>query len=273
VTALLAGAAVALAVLGAADLAVVLRGRVAGRPARASPVARLLARIGRGFGGRAPRGLAARIAAAGLHVPASDVMAIKAGAGVTGLAAGVVLAPAAPGRSGVLLVAAAPLAGFLGPDAWLRRRTHARAAAMEAELAGLLDLLRVALAAGLSPQRALAEVGRRHPGVLAAELRAAAARVALGTPTAHALAELERRCPAAGVHVLVAGLRRAERHGAPLGPALEAQAAQARARSTQRTAEAAARAAPQIQLVVALLLVPSVLLLVAAALVPALTGG
>ena len=37
-----------------------------------------------------------------------------------------------------------------------------------------------------------------------------------------------------------------------------------------RTAERAAKAAPKIQLVVALLLVPSVLLLVAAALVPAL---
>ena len=44
----------------------------------------------------------------------------------------------------------------------------------------------------------------------------------------------------------------------------------ARARQAQRAAEAAARAAPQIQLVVALLLVPAVLLLVAAALIPAI---
>jgi tight adherence protein C len=75
------------------------------------------------------------------------------------------------------------------------------------------------------------------------------------------------------VPALVAALRRAERHGAPLGPSLAAQAREARARETQRTLEAAARAAPQIQLVVALLLVPAVLLLVAAALVPALAGG
>jgi len=51
---------------------------------------------------------------------------------------------------------------------------------------------------------------------------------------------------------------------------LDALAAEARSREAARVAERAARAAPKIQLVVALLLVPSVLLLVAAALVPAL---
>ena len=79
---------------------------------------------------------------------------------------------------------------------------------------------------------------------------------------------LERRAPAAGTGPLIAALRRAARHGAPLGPSLEAQAAEARARTARRHTESAARAAPQVQLVVALLLVPSVLLLVAAALIP-----
>jgi tight adherence protein C len=68
---------------------------------------------------------------------------------------------------------------------------------------------------------------------------------------------------------LVAALHRATRHGAPLGPTLAAQAAEARARTARRHTEAAARAAPQVQLVVALLLVPAVLLLVGAALIPA----
>jgi len=71
------------------------------------------------------------------------------------------------------------------------------------------------------------------------------------------------------VPALVAALKRANRHGAALGPALAAEARAARARQARRAAEHAARAAPQIQLVVALLLVPAVLLLVAAALIPA----
>ncbi len=233
----------------------------------------LLARIGRGFGRRAPRGLEARIAAAGLDRPVADVMAVKAGAAIAGLAAGVALLPLAPGRTGLLLLLVAPAAGHLAPDATLRRRTKRRTRAIEAELADVLDLLRVAVAAGLTPGRALAEVGRRHSGVIAAELRRAAAHAALGVPRARTYDELERRAPAAGVPALVAALRRADRHGAPLGPALAAEARSARARQAQRAAEQAARAAPQIQLVVALLLVPAVLLLVAAALVPAIVPG
>ena len=93
--------------------------------------------------------------------------------------------------------------------------------------------------------------------------------MALGVPATTALARFERWCPAAGIPPLTAALRRAARHGAPLRPALEAQAAEARSRAARAHAERAARAAPQVQLVVALLLVPSVLLLVAAALMPA----
>jgi tight adherence protein C len=73
------------------------------------------------------------------------------------------------------------------------------------------------------------------------------------------------------VEALTSALRRADRHGAPLAGALAAQAREARARRAARTVEAAARAAPRIQLAVALLLVPSVLALVAASLLPALS--
>jgi tight adherence protein C len=263
----LAAAAGALAAPALVDL--LLGVRLPRRRASGVVVA-VLARIGRGFGARAPRGLGHRIVAAGLDASVSDVMAVKVGAALALLATALALLPAAPGRTGATLLIAAPAAGFLAPDAWIRRRTRSRGRAMEAELADVLDLLCVAVAAGLAPGRALAEVGRRHPGLLAGELRRAAAITALGIPREQAYRELERRCPAAGVPAVVAALGRADRHGAPLVPALAAEARAARARAAQRAAEAAARAGPQIQLVVALLLVPAVLLLVAAALLPAI---
>ena len=71
----------------------------------------------------------------------------------------------------------------------------------------------------------------------------------------------------------MAALERAGRHGAPLGETLASQARGARLAHRREIEERAARAAPKIQLVVALLLVPSVLLLVAAALAAALIGG
>jgi tight adherence protein C len=143
---------------------------------------------------------------------------------------------------------------------------------MAVELPDVLDLLRVAVGAGLAPRRALGEVGRRHPGALARELRRTTERARLGEPIDAALDGLDARCPAQGVGALVAALRRAERHGAPLAPTLAAQAAEARSRRAARRSEAAAKAAPKIQLVVALLLVPAVLLLLAAALLPAFAG-
>jgi tight adherence protein C len=81
---------------------------------------------------------------------------------------------------------------------------------------------------------------------------------------------MRRRLPLPEVSALVAALDRARRHGAPLGATLAGQARDARLSLRRRVQEDAARAGPKIQLVVALLLVPSVLLLVAAALASAL---
>ncbi len=263
--AILAGLAAASATVALAELAT-LRPRRRRRRVLPSLVARLGARLGID----PPRGLAARIAAAGLDTPVGDVVAAQAGLAVVAGLVALPFLPAAPGRLGPALLILAPAAGFLVPEAQLRRRAKRRRRAIEAELPDVLDLLRVAVAAGLTPRRALAEVGRRHPGTLAAELRRAAARSRLGEPAHTALDQLELRCPAEGIPALIAALRRAARHGVPLHDTLAAQAAEARSRRAARRSEQAAKAAPKIQLVVALLLVPAVLLLVAAALIPAL---
>jgi len=235
----------------------------------------LLVGLGRRTGvPAAPRDLGGRIAAAGLdlQLDPADVMALKAGAVLAVLLAGTPLAVGLPGALLAPLAVAAPAGAFLAPDRWLARRVARRVNVMTAEAADLLDLLRVAVAAGLPVARAMDEVGRRHPGLLAAELRRAGREIAVGMPRARALDGLAARCPLPAIGALVAAVRRADRHGVPLGPALAALAADSRADRARALADAAARAAPKIQLVIALLLVPGVLLLVAAALVASLTG-
>jgi tight adherence protein C len=270
--AIVTGAAVALALVALVQLA---PQRPSRRPRRSGAAAVLaLARLGARVGApAASRALDALLLAAGrpLGLRAADVMAAKGGAAALGLALALPLDSLLPGRLGLLAPFALPLAAFLAPDVWLRRRAKLRGAAMARELPDLLDLLRVALGAGLSLDRALAEVARRDRGVLAREWRTAAVEIELGVPREHALAGLPERCPCEGVGSLVRALQRGARHGTPLAEALAAQAGEARAAQARRLAERAAKAAPQIQLVVALLLVPSVLLLVAAALLASFT--
>jgi tight adherence protein C len=235
-----------------------------------------LARLGRRTGvPAAPRDLARRLDAAGAPatVTAAEVMALKGGAAMAAFVAALPMATLLPGRLGPVTIAVAPAGAFVAPDAWLARATRRRRAAMAAELPEVLDLLHIAVAAGLPALRALGEVGRRRGGPLAIELRAAAGSAALGVPHAQALDRLAHRCPLHDVGALVAAIGRCERHGAPLAPALRALAADARAQRAQRVRERAARAAPKIQLVVALLLVPAVMLLVGACLSAAVLGG
>lgn len=268
-----AAAAAALVVLIEAHGAEPDAARRRARRVRAARMARPLVSLGRRIGAPAPPSdLATRLAAAGspLGLGVSEVAALKAAAGALTLVLGAPLALSLPGRLPAVALPALPLAGFLAPDVMLARLTRTRARAMEEDLPDLLDLLRVAVEAGLPVSRALGQVGHDHAGRLAVEWQGAAAQMELGVPRRQALAQMAARCPAPGVAALAAGLARAERHGAPLSETLAAQASEARAARARRVRERAARAAPKIQLVVALLLVPSVLLMVAAALVAGL---
>jgi tight adherence protein C len=223
----------------------------------------------------APADLRARIEAAGrpAGLGVRELMAAKvAGAFLGGLLA-VPLAAVAPGRLGLVVPPLAPAVGFLLPDLWLGRLAAERARRVRRDLPVLLDILRVTIEAGGSLTSALGAVGERAEGPLAREWAAVASEVAIGVPLAPALQALAIRLPQPEIRAFVAALERAARHGAPLAATLEAQARAARFALGRRIREDAARAGPKIQLVVALLLVPSVLLLVAAALASALLGG
>ena len=249
--------------------------RTAARMGHLGAMTVLLARIARRAGRRAaPRDLDARIAAAGapLGLGAGDVAALKAAGAVGASLCAFTLHGLLPGRLGLLVLLAAPAAGYVAPELALARRARTRERRIGGEIADVLDLLRVAVGAGLPVGRAIGEVGRRMHGVLAGELAAASVRLQLGARRSEVLGELVARCPGAGVATLAAAIARSERHGAPLAPALTALAAEARAEQSRRLRDAAARAAPKIQLVVALVLVPAVMLLVGAVLVQGLTG-
>ncbi len=212
-------------------------------------------------------GLQARLARSGMaaHLPVSALVWAKLGCALLGLLIGALAAPAAPGRLSLLVGLAMPVAGFLAPDAWLERRARARLRALRAALPDALDLLAVGAAAGRSPSAGMAELGGGE-GPLAAELAVLAAEESCGAPQRELLAGLRRRVPIPEVAGMCGVIDRSRRFGSPLAEQLSEQANALRASQSRRVEEHAARAAPKIQLAVALLLVPSVLLMIAAGL-------
>jgi tight adherence protein C len=184
-----------------------------------------------------------------------------------GAMAAYVAAPAAPGRVSWLVAVALPAAGFVVPDAWLERQARRRHRLLIASLPDALDLLAIGSAAGRGPLAGFGEIASAGAGPLADELGAVVAEVECGLPLAEALAGLRRRVPGGEVATLCAAIERSRRLGSPLADQLRRQSAALRRDQRRATEEAAARAAPKIQLVVALILVPSVLLMIAAALI------
>jgi tight adherence protein C len=212
-------------------------------------------------------GLSARLVRAGLadRIPLASLLIAKVGGALAGALWALVLAPAAPSRLAWIVAAALPAAGFLGPDAWLERRARRRLRALRSGLPDALDLLAVGAAAGRSLMAGLAELGDGE-GPLARELAMLSAESSCGLAQSEALDSLRLRAPVREVAAMCGVIERSRRYGSPLADQLREQATALRAVQRRRIEEEAARAAPKIQLAVALLLVPSVLLMIAAGL-------
>ncbi len=230
-------------------------------------------RLARG-GGRLARaalrlGLSARIARSGLEprLPLAAVLLGKLAGAAAGALLALAAAPAAPGRISLLVAAGLPAAGFLAPDALLERRARLRRRRLVGALPDACDLLAVAAAAGRGPASGFAELARSSEGPLADELRMTVAELSCGRPLPAALRALRERVPGSELATLCAAIERSRRYGSPLAEQLRRQSSSLRSDQRRAVEERAARAAPKIQLVVALILVPSVLLMITAALI------
>jgi tight adherence protein C len=268
VSALLAAGAVVLAFAAAWELTGSLGDRLSRKAA--ATLATLSGGRARSLAEAAARlGLPARIARAGLagRLAPSAVVGGKGAGAALGALVALAATPALPGRLAVPTAALLIAAGFLAPDALLERAARRRRERLVAALPDALDTLAVAAASGRDPAATFAEVAAGTTGPLAAELGAAVATIECGLPAREALAGVRDRVGGAEVAALAAALERSRTYGSPLAEQLHEQATALRRDARRRIEERAARAAPKIQLVVALVLVPSVLLVILAAIV------
>jgi tight adherence protein C len=214
-------------------------------------------------------GLPERLRRSGLaaRFPIAAVLVGKLASSAVGGILALTAAPAAPGRTTLVVAVALPAAGFFLPDALLEREARRRRRRLVAALPDALDLLAVSAGSGRGPAAGLEQLARAGQGPLAEELRITAAELSCGSPLAEALQALRARVPGSELATLIASIERSRRFGSPLADQLRRQAAALRRDGRRAVEERAARAAPKIQLVVALVLVPSVLLMIAAGLI------
>ncbi len=265
---LLAATAVLLAFGAAWEFAGVAHGRVRTLARRALTTA---------SGGRPPSltdaaarlRLPERIMRAGLgdRLDPAAVVAAKASAAGLGALIALIAVPVVPARLAVVVSAGLIAAGFFAPDALLERAARRRRDRFVAALPDALDMLAVGAASGRSPATVFGEIAAGTSGPLAAELGATVAEIECGRPTGVAIDDLRGRMPGPGVGALGAALERSHTFGSPLAEQLHLQATTLRRDARRRIEDRAARAAPKIQLVVALILVPSVLLVLLATIV------
>jgi tight adherence protein C len=169
---------------------------------------------------------------------------------------------------------ALPLAPLVGAAAWAmpgvrrRRARRTRAAAVVRDLPEAVDLLLLAVGAGLTVPLAVEAVARRGAGPVAAELEQVVAEVRLGRRLADALDEVPARLDGGeATRPLVAALLASERYGAPLIDRLERLAAEVRADRRRRAEEAARRVPVQLLFPLVLCVLPAFALLTVAPLI------
>jgi tight adherence protein C len=202
------------------------------------------------------------ISAAGLAgvVTVARIERARVGMAVFGVGVMVLFALAMP--LAVVTVPVAAIAGFVLPGRLLRRRAAVRRSALVRELPDLLDLLVISVEAGMALDPALDLASARLPGVLSGEVRTTLRELRLGTPRRAAYRALSDRVASPELQQVVAALLQAEELGAPLSRALAGQAESLRGARRQHARDRAARAAPRIQLVIALVMVPGALVVI-----------
>jgi len=164
------------------------------------------------------------------------------------------LAPPTP----VWLWLAAAAAGFLMPEAILKRRAESRRRRMRQDLVHFAELASLAVSAGLGIEGAIDQAAASGEGPLFDELRGLLREARLrGHGASAALARLPVEAGLSDAEPLAAAIGAAAEHGTAVTQALRSQARALRERRRLELVEAAERAQVRMLLPVGLLILPA----------------
>ena len=141
----------------------------------------------------------------------------------------------------IALVVGAGL-GYYLPQLWLRQKVNARRTEIQKGLPDAMDLLVIAVDAGLGFDAALARVVEKYKNALSDEFAKVLKEVSLGKPRLEAMDEMGRASGVEDLHNFIQAIIQSEQFGTGIGKILRIQADEMRRKRRQRAQEKAAQA-------------------------------
>ena len=132
--------------------------------------------------------------------------------------------------------------GYYVPVLWLKQKVDARRTEIQKGLPDAMDLLVIAVDAGLGFDAALARVTDKYKNALSEQFAKVLREVSLGRPRLEAMDEMGRSSGVEDLHNFIQAVIQSEQFGTGIGKILRIQADEMRRKRRQRAQEKAAQA-------------------------------
>ncbi|HKV89134.1 MAG TPA: type II secretion system F family protein [Candidatus Dormibacteraeota bacterium] len=142
----------------------------------------------------------------------------------------------------VIALAFGLIFGYYLPVIWLQQKVDARRLEIQKGLPDAMDLLVIAVDAGLGFDAALARVTDKYKNALSDEFAKVLREVSLGRPRLEAMDEMGRSSGVDDLHNFIQAVIQSEQFGTGIGKILRIQADEMRRKRRQRAQEKAAQA-------------------------------
>lgn len=199
----------------------------------------------------------------GVTMPAASFWAIRVASLSAGITAGLVALPFIGGVQGIAAAAACAVAGLVAPQAWLLARRAEWRDELDRQLPDALDLMAICISAGSSFEGALAAVGTRMDGAIAAAF-ARVAKEAAYSSRSEALLGLAERAQVNSITFFAASLVQAERAGSSLVDIIRMQAQSVRTERRLKVDDITNKLSTKMLFPMLLLMLPSIIMLMLA---------
>ncbi len=162
--------------------------------------------------------------------------------------------------------------GFKLPDIWLTRRIQRRQQELTNALPDGLDMLTIAVEAGLSFDQAAGEIVSRWDNELSREFRRVLYEIGVGTSRREALEHLRDRTGIPDIVSFVVAVNHAEDLGTSMGQVLNVQSQEMRTRRRQRAQEKANKVPVKMMFPLVFFIFPSMFAVILGPAVPQIMG-